>query len=98
MRPSIRASWNTAPAYEGNQDCFPSFNQHLDPPGWSSASSWRRTCRTGRVVEVGCGKGVFLNKLMAHPANDSDGVGFDPSYLGSEMPAGRVRFVKDFYD
>lgn len=82
------------PAYENSQDCSPAFNAHLDALVDRIATG--HGVRNGRVVEVGCGKGVFLNKLLAHPANHSEAVGFDPSYLGAET-VGRMRFVKDFY-
>jgi SAM-dependent methyltransferase len=82
------------PAYENSQDCSPAFNNYLD----SLVEHLVTMCavRTGRVVEVGCGKGVFLRKLLAHPNNSCEAVGFDPSYLGPEI-VGRIRFVKDFY-
>jgi hypothetical protein len=82
------------PAYENSQDCSPAFNAHLD--SLVDRLVVAGGVRNGRVVEVGCGKGVFLKKLLAHPENHSDAVGFDPSYLGAER-VGRVRFVKDFY-
>jgi hypothetical protein len=82
------------PAYENSQDCSPAFNAHLDH--LVDRLVVANGVRNGRVVEVGCGKGVFLKKLLAHPENHSDAVGFDPSYLGAEE-VGRVRFVKDFY-
>ncbi len=82
------------PAYENSQDCSLAFNNHLD--GLVDHLVTANGVRNGRVVEVGCGKGVFLKKLLAHPENHSDAVGFDPSYLGEER-VGRVRFVKDFY-
>jgi Methyltransferase domain/C-methyltransferase C-terminal domain len=82
------------PAYENSQDCSPAFNAHLD--GLVDHLVTTNGVRNGRVVEVGCGKGVFLKKLLAHPENHSSAVGFDPSYLG-ETSVGRMRFVKDFY-
>ena len=82
------------PAYENSQDSSPAFNAHLD--GLVDHLVRDGGVRNGRVVEVGCGKGVFLGKLLAHPDNHSDAVGFDPSYLGAER-VGRTRFVKDFY-
>jgi hypothetical protein len=49
-------------------------------------------------VEVGCGKGGFLRMLMARHAG-SEGVGFDPSYLGPDSDLdGRLRFERRFYD
>ena len=82
------------PAYENSQDCSPAFNAHLDALVEHLVVT--NGVQNGRVVEVGCGKGVFLRKIVAHPANHSDAVGFDPSYLGAER-IGRMRFVKDFY-
>src|SRR5262245_1123786 len=84
------------PAYENSQDHSPAFNAYLDELVDHFVA--KSGVRNGRVVEVGCGRGVFLNKLLAHPDNRSDAVGFDPAYLGPESPSGgRVRFVKDFY-
>jgi SAM-dependent methyltransferase len=52
----------------------------------------------GQIVEVGCGKGGFLLKLLSHPGNHSQAVGFDPAYVGPEtLLDGRLRFVRDFY-
>jgi hypothetical protein len=82
------------PAYENSQDCSPAFNAHLD--ALVDRLVVGNGVRNGRVVEVGCGKGVFLKKLLEHPENHSDAVGFDPSYLGAER-VGRMRFVKNFY-
>lgn len=82
------------PAYENSQDCSPAFNDYLDELIEHLVTKCALT--SGRVVEVGCGKGVFLQKLLGHPKNKSEGVGFDPSYLGKETD-GRMRVVKDFY-
>ena len=84
------------PAYENSQDRSPAFNVHLDDLVEHLVSE--RGVRRGQVVEVGCGKGVFLNKVLAHPANASRAVGFDPAYTGTAHAMnGRARFVTDFY-
>jgi SAM-dependent methyltransferase len=51
------------------------------------------------VVEVGCGKGAFLRKLVQDEKYNNRGYGFDPSYACelSEM-GGRLRFEKRYYD
>jgi SAM-dependent methyltransferase len=52
-----------------------------------------------RIVEVGCGKGVFLKLLVDDPAYGNLGIGFDPSYVGPESDlGGRLRFKRRFYD
>lgn len=84
------------PAYENSQNCSPAFNAYLD--GLVEQLVERRGVRNGRVVEVGCGKGAFLTKLLTHPDNRSVGVGFDPTYLGpDEALGGRLRFERAFY-
>jgi SAM-dependent methyltransferase len=83
------------PAYENSQDCSPAFHQYLE----GLVDHLVRGCglKNGRVVEVGCGKGAFIHKLLTHPDNHSEVVGFDPSYLGPESLGPRARVVKDFY-
>jgi SAM-dependent methyltransferase len=53
--------------------------------------------RDARVVEVGCGKGHFIHKLVESAPN-TVGWGFDPSYVGpDEMLDGRLNFRREFY-
>lgn len=50
------------------------------------------------IVELGCGKGHFLN-LICEEGNNS-GVGFDPSYEGQRFEssaADRITYYQDFY-
>jgi SAM-dependent methyltransferase len=55
--------------------------------------------RDMQVVEVGCGKGHFLRKLVQYPNSGNTGLGFDPSYLGALSDLdGRLRFERRFYD
>ena len=55
--------------------------------------------RNCTVVEVGCGKGVFLKKLISYPGANNKGIGFDPSYVGEEeLFDGKLKFVRQFYD
>ncbi|MFI5388593.1 MAG: class I SAM-dependent methyltransferase [Candidatus Eremiobacterales bacterium] len=49
------------------------------------------------VVEVGCGKGVFLSQLV-DAARGSAGYGFDTSYEGPETERdGRLRFFRHYF-
>ena len=51
------------------------------------------------IVEVGCGKGYFLRKLVEDEKANNTGYGFDPSYQGPEVDCGgRLHFNKHFYD
>jgi SAM-dependent methyltransferase len=51
-----------------------------------------------RILEIGCGKGEFLNLLCA--AGDNSGIGFDPVYVPERNTADlgdRVVFVRGLY-
>jgi len=51
------------------------------------------------IVEVGCGKGLFLRKLVENEGWGNTGHGFDPSYVGKEIELeGRLKFEKRYYD
>ena len=53
----------------------------------------------GRVVEIGCGKGGFLRRLVARLGEGYVGYGFDPTYQGpDDLPEERVHFRRTFYD
>lgn len=48
------------------------------------------------VIEIGCGKGDFIN-LMCELGNNR-GVGIDPAYVpGRSKPGPKVSFIKEFY-
>ncbi|MFD1690785.1 methyltransferase domain-containing protein [Azotobacter chroococcum] len=51
------------------------------------------------MVEVGCGKGSFLRKLVNYPGANNSGYGFDPSYVGPAVELdGRLQFSARYYD
>ena len=83
--------------YENTQAFSPSFNEHLD----ELVRHMVEECgvRNCKIVEVGCGNGLFLRKLLNYPANGNEGYGFDPSYTGdaSELDQ-RLQFFKCYYD
>jgi len=52
-----------------------------------------------RIVDVGCGRGAFLRKLVENKEWKNIGYGFDPSYIGPESDLeGRLNFQRNFYD
>lgn len=84
-------------AYDNSQACSAAFESYLDETVAYLLGD--RGVQGARIVEVGCGKGTFLRKLVADPVAGNRAVGFDPSYLGPESEfSGRLRFVKQFFD
>jgi SAM-dependent methyltransferase len=84
-------------AYDNNQAFSPSFRRHLDELARYLVSE--RNVRSCRIVEVGCGDGSFLRRLVEAEGAGNSGYGFDPSYTGPPTSLdGRLRFVQDYYD
>jgi SAM-dependent methyltransferase len=85
------------PDYDNTQTASPAFGRHVSGLVRDLVEV-HGVCGC-RVVEVGCGKGGFLRELVAYPGADNVGLGFDPSYLGSESDlGGRLRFSRRFFD
>jgi SAM-dependent methyltransferase len=83
--------------YDNTQTYSEDFNTYTD--GLVRDLVERHGIRNARVVEVGCGKGAFLKKLVLYPGANNTGLGFDPTYLGPDTDlSGRVRFFRRFYD
>jgi SAM-dependent methyltransferase len=83
--------------YENTQACSPSFNEYLD--GLVRHMIEEQGVRDCHVVEVGCGNGLFLRKLVADDGAGNRGHGFDPSYRGAERELdGRLKFSPRYYD
>ena len=56
----------------------------------------RHALRGKQIVEIGSGKGDFLNMLCE--LGDNQGVGFDPSYDGQDSPFERIQFVQSYFN
>src|SRR6266478_2578178 len=83
--------------YENTQACSPSFNKYLDE--LVRRMVMEQDVRDCHVVEVGCGNGLFLRKLVAYDGAGNRGYGFDPSYRGAESELdGRIKFSARYYD
>jgi len=81
--------------YDNNQGCSSSFQHHLDD--LVALLIDNKGVRSKQVVEVGCGQGQFLQRLVLEGGNS--GVGFDPSYSGQEeVLGGRMCFESRYYD
>ncbi len=84
-------------AYDNTQTWSPTFERHTQDLVDLLLSG--HGLRNSRIVEVGCGKGTFLERLVADPGNGNRAIGFDPSYVGQEVRCdGRLRFEKRFFD
>jgi len=81
--------------YEETQEFSPRFRQFAG----ELAEHWisRYGLRHRRVLEIGCGKGSFLELFCE--LGDNEGLGIDPSYVPERIRGGdRLRFLQDFYD
>jgi SAM-dependent methyltransferase len=84
------------PGYDNSQGLSPAFARHLDVLARELVVS--RGVRGARIVEVGCGQGDFLRRLVLWPRAGNSGVGFDPAYRGPEEAGdGRLRFRPRLY-
>jgi SAM-dependent methyltransferase len=83
--------------YDNNQTCSPSFDRYLS--GLADHLLLEKGVKNCSIVEVGCGQGEFLRKLLAVEEGGNLGYGFDPSYVGLETDlGGRLKFEKRYYD
>ncbi|WP_241697593.1 class I SAM-dependent methyltransferase [Mariprofundus sp. NF] len=86
---------NYGDSYDNNQGCSSSFQSHLN--ALISLLIDKKGVRGKQVVEVGCGQGQFLQRLVQEGGNS--GVGFDPSYAGPpSLLDGRMSFESRYYD
>ena len=82
--------------YENTQVHSPAFNIYVDQ--LVTMTLQNSGIQGATIVEVGCGKGDFIKRLLASDPQ-ARGYGFDPSYLGAEVICGgRLKFEKRFYD
>jgi SAM-dependent methyltransferase len=83
-------------AYDNTQSYSPYFDAYLDDLVKHLINE--RGIRNQRIVEVGCGKGLFLRKLVGAAETGNSGYGFDPSYVGPDSDLdGRLQFERRYY-
>jgi SAM-dependent methyltransferase len=83
-------------AYEETQAFSPRFMQFVDELCSDQNEKYDLTGKT--VLEIGCGKGEFLVRLVERTA--AYGIGIDPGYRPertASSAADRLRFIRDFY-
>ena len=82
--------------YENDQTHSPAFDAHVDALVRMLVET--RGVRDSEIVEVGCGNGYFLRRLVSWPASGNTGIGYDPSYRGPSTELdGRLRFERRSY-
>lgn len=82
--------------YDNNQICSPYFGEYVD--GLVRHLVDDLGVRNTTVVEVGCGKGYFLTRVIAADATNR-GTGYDTSYIGpADALDGRVVFHRRYFD
>lgn len=82
--------------YDNDQSFSETFRAYLD--GLERRIVDERGVKDRTIVEVGCGNGSFLRRLVEDPARGNTGWGFDPAYRGPEADAnGRLRFRRAPY-
>lgn len=82
--------------YEETQGFSPTFNKFHDALARRMVD--RYDLHGKHVLEIGCGKGEFLN--MVCKMGNNRGTGFDPGYMDDRKesePVENVEFIKDFY-
>lgn len=83
--------------YDNRQTCSAYFDDYLD--GLVKELVDQQGVRGKTIVEVGCGKGDFLRKLVNFPGADNTGFGFDPSYVGPSVDSNdQLVFKSCYYD
>lgn len=82
--------------YYNTQSCSPFFDEYLTNLSRYLVKDKGITNKV--IVEVGCGKGHFLQKLINYPGANNKGLGFDPSYVGPEITCdGKLTFYRRYY-
>lgn len=79
--------------YENTQDKSGSFSEHM--LFIADRLIQRHSLSGKRILEIGCGKGGFLNLIVERASGL--GKGFDPSYLSEFDNVSALTFVKDFF-
>lgn len=81
--------------YKNPQEDSPTYTRYMSH--LLSHLMERMSVRENRILEIGCGNGSFLRRLVEE-GWDNIGLGFDPSYVGPLTDLeGRLRFVPHRY-
>lgn len=82
-------------AYDNTQSYSPHFRRYVEKLIDYLVAT--KGLRNSRIIEVGCGKGHFLRRLVEQDTANT-GWGFDPAYVGPDVDLdGRLRFERRLY-
>ncbi|MBV8245147.1 MAG: methyltransferase domain-containing protein [Candidatus Eremiobacteraeota bacterium] len=82
--------------YDNSMTFSPAFSKHMDERAARVVRG--RGLTDARIVEVGCGKGHFLERVMALEGDRSLGFGIDATYEGPLKSAdGRIVYERRFF-
>jgi SAM-dependent methyltransferase len=82
--------------YDNSQLFSPYFREYTER--LAKYLIYERDIKNCRIVEIGCGKGIFLRSLVEAEDAGNSGFGFDPSYIGPTSDlGGRLKFEKNYY-
>jgi SAM-dependent methyltransferase len=81
--------------YDNNQTCSTFFEDYLD----NLANYLIADCnvQNSQILEIGCGQGHFLHKLVSLESANNFGYGCDPSYIPTPNPHPRIQFEQRYY-
>lgn len=83
--------------YDNSQCHSPCFEAHVNGLVEHILTGLR--VKNSSILEVGCGQGAFLRRLVETPGTNNSGCGFDPSYTGPSVDlGGRLRFEARYYN
>lgn len=83
--------------YDNSQIHSSCYKEYLDE--LSNFLVYELGIQNRRLIEVGCGNGYFLRKLISREGAGNIGFGFDPSYQGPDSVFdGRLRFFRSFFN
>jgi hypothetical protein len=95
----FNAAWNPeltvySDQYEETQGFSPTFNAFNRTIAQELVKDY--DIRDKTVLEIGCGKGEFLNLICE--AGDNRGIGYDPSFVPARAHSRQdIRFVREFF-
>lgn len=78
--------------YKNSQIHSPFFNTHVS----NIANALKKKIKNSNILEIGCGDGYFLKKLI-NKKNNNFGIGYDPSYNGPLIIGNQLRFIPKFF-